>query len=193
VAAEVYAQQYYDDTELRAQLIARATAGDTWTPIYAALAELLLSHPDAATAELLRERSRGLRMDFATFFKIGSAIGHPNDLIEAIFDDALKPPNADEIAHHLPRWVPTVVRRLEQDQTARTAFVAALCQGDQPTRLCSLFGLLRRATGGDNALRDLARQKLAHFSNTPAPIVGFDIISGVHIPLLPLLNEIASS
>ena len=122
MAAEVYAQQYYDDTELRAQLIARATAGDTWTPIYAALAELLLAHPDTATAELLRERSRGLRMDFATFFKIGSAIGHPNDLIEAIFDDALKPPNADEIAHHLPRWVPTVVRRLEQDQSRPNRF-----------------------------------------------------------------------
>ena len=80
VAAEVCAQQFSEDTELRAQLIARATAGDTWTPIYAALAELLLAHPDAATAELLRERSRGLRMDFATFLKIGSAIGHPGEL-----------------------------------------------------------------------------------------------------------------
>jgi hypothetical protein len=193
VAAEAYAQQYSDDAELRTQLIARATAGDTWTPIYAALAELLLAHPDAATAELLRERSRGLRMDFATFFKIGSAIGHPDDLIEAIFEDALKPSNVDEIAHHLPRWVPAVVRRLEQDQAARAAFVAALRQTDQPTRLCSLFGLLRRATGGENALRDLARQKLAHFSSTPAPIIGFDIIPGEHIPLLPLLSEIAAS
>jgi hypothetical protein len=193
VAAEVYAQQYSDDIELRAQLIARATAGDTWTPVYAALAELLLAHPDATTAELLRERSRGMQLDFATYFKIGSAIGDPDDLVEAIFAGALKPANADEIAHHLPRWAPAVVRRLEQDQTARAAFVAALRQADEPTRLCSLLGLLRRAPGGQNALRDLARQKLTHFSSSPAPIVGFDITSGVHISLLPLLNEIASS
>lgn len=193
VAAEVYAQQYSDDTELRAQLIARATSGNTWTPIYAALAELLLAQPDGATAELLRERSRGLRLDHPTFFKIASAIGDPDDLIKAIFEDALKLPNADEITHHLSRWVPAVIHRLDQDETARVAFIAALGRTDQPTRLCSLFSLLRRATSGENPLRDLARQKLDQFSNTPAPIVGFDIISGRHIPLLTLLNEIASS
>jgi hypothetical protein len=193
VAAEAYAQQYSDDAELRGQLIARATAGDTWTPIYTAIAELLLAHPDAATAELLRERSRGLQVDFPTFFKIGSAIGRSDQLIDAIFEDALKPTNVDEIAHHLERWVPAVVRRLEQDQSARAEFIAALREADQPARLCSLFGLLRRTTGGENALADLAREKLAQFSNIPAPIVGFDLVSGEHIPLLPLLNEIACS
>lgn len=192
VAAEVYAQQFSDDIELRTQLIASAAAGDEWTPLYAALAELLLVHSDAATAELLRERSRGLQLDFATFFKIGSAIGRPDALIEGLFQ-ALQPSNADDVAHNSPRWLPAIVRRLEQDQFARADFVAALRETDQPTRLCSLFGLLRRAAGDDNELRDLARQKLLNFSGRPAPVVGFDIVSGENISLLPLLNELASS
>ncbi|HET6388225.1 NACHT domain-containing protein [Hyphomicrobium sp.] len=193
VAAEVYAEQYSDDIELRAQLIDRATAGDTWTPIYAALAELLLIHPDVETAKLLRERSRGLRLDIATFFKICSAVGHSDALIEALLEHALDPSKVEDVAHHAPRWLPAILRRIGQDQTTRAVFITSLRETNQPTRLCSQFSLLRSAAGDANELRDLARQKLLHFSGEPAPVVGFDVTSGLHIPLLPLLNEITSS
>ena len=136
IAAEVFAEHYAEDTELRRHVIDHFNQRpQSFTA--AALAELLLVTPDADVEGLLRERTAGVSYDVASHFKLMAALSRPERMVEALEKVLCNIP-LDLHSLHFPRWVPAIVRRVRKDAQVRAALVAALSAGSSPSVKASL-------------------------------------------------------
>ncbi len=125
VAGEVFADQFADDAELRGEVIEAFSRQPAGIAATAAIAELMVRNPDADIKRMLNEGTRALAYDAATHFKLVAALLTPDAVIDALQQLlAHLPVDLDRL--NLPRWVPTLVRRVERDAELRASFREAL-------------------------------------------------------------------
>jgi hypothetical protein len=175
VAAEVFAEQFSDDEELRGEVVAAFVRAPGGFAAAAALAELVLRNPDDDIENLLREKTDGVPFDAATHFKLVAALSSTDDLIEALsLLLAHLPLDVDRV--QLSRWVPALLRRIEKDVALQAALQQALVDTSSSSEQASFTALLLRA-GDINAGLSAHIATQVGLVRTPAmPEVGFDLV-----------------
>ena len=130
--------------------------------------------PDADVEKLLRDGTLAVRYDIASQFKLVAALSRPERVVEAL-ENVLDniPLSLDDL--HLPRWVPTIVRRVEKDPEVRVALLAALTAKSSPSVRASLTSLLVLAYGVDEELQTFARAEVERLEAKSIPEIGFDL------------------
>jgi hypothetical protein len=172
-AAEAFAEHFAEDAELRGHVI----GGFDRNPqsyAAAALAELLLRQPEAEIERLLREKTADVGYDVATHFKLVAALSVPERVVEALIVLLTNLP-LDLYRLQLPRWVPTMVRRIEKDGEVRAALRAALTAVATPSVKVSFVSLLAQASTVGEELQAFAAAEAERSDAKSMPEVGFDL------------------
>ena len=175
VAGEILAENFADDIELRRQVVAdllRAPPGHA----EAALADLLLRHPDAQLETTLRERAKDGHYDVATHFKLVAALSSPPEVIESL-EDILSRDLTEPACLHLARWIPAILKRIEKDPALQAHMLSALTPTAPPSVKASFVSLLARTAGVDQKLRTFAADELQRTESDVVPQLGFDLAS----------------
>ena len=175
VAGETLAQDFADDRDLRDQVVGHILGAQPGQPD-AVLADLLLHHPDPQLEAALRERTRDTSYDVATHFKLVAALSVPPKVIESL-ENFLRWDLSEPERWHLPRWIPAILKRIEQDSAVQDCLQSALAATTSPSVKASFVSLLARATGVDERLRMFATNELERTQSEPLPQVGFDLSS----------------
>jgi hypothetical protein len=172
-AAEVFAEHFAEDAELRGHVVDRFDRNPQ-SFAATALAELLLRRPEAEPERLLREKTADLRYDLATHFKLVAALSPPERVLEALTVLLANIP-LDLYSLQLPRWMPGMVRRIEKDTKVRAALRAALTEVATPSEKVSFASLLVRASTVDEWLQAFAVAEVERSDAKILPEVGFDL------------------
>lgn len=188
IAGEIFAEHFANDEEFRRDVVARFLS-DPEGAAAGALAELLLRSSIPEIEELLRERTKDLRYDVATHFKLLASLAKPNALVQGL-DRFLSRDLSNSHLWHFSRWIPAIGRRIERD----TAVQDLLHEGMTPTASASVkvsfASLLGGAAGVDERLRTFAAQELRRTDAETMPEVGFDLSSQAHRLVKHVLIEL---
>jgi len=187
VAAEMFAEHFSEDSELRLQIIAEFERRPRGFAA-AALAEALLRKPDASIEDLLRTKVQSLRYDIATHFKLMAALSTPQRLTGSLID-LLQKRILDAHELQLARWIAAVVRRIERDPEVQAELKRSLRAESPPSVKVSFVALLQRASGVDDDARIFASEELKRSEAEPIPEVGFDLVSQAHRIVRHVLTE----
>jgi NACHT domain-containing protein len=173
IAAEVFAEHFAEDAELRGHVIARFDR-NPGSYAAAALAELLLRQPEAEIERLMREKTAGVGYDVATHFKLVAALSSPERVVKALIVLLTNIP-LELYSLQLPRWLPAMVRRIEKDGEVRTALRAALTAVATPSVKVSFVSLLAQASTVGEELQAFSAAEAERSDAKSIPEVGFDL------------------
>jgi hypothetical protein len=175
IAGEIFAEHFGEDVELRHQVVEHFVRDPKGT-CAAALAELVLRRPDSELEKLLREKTVGAKYDIATHFKLVAALSAPKYVIEAL--EKMLTIDLSEIHEwQFPRWVPAIVRRIENDSAVQDLLHAALTPRASASVKASFVSLLSRGARVDERLRAFIVSELDRTESEEMPEVGFDLSS----------------
>jgi hypothetical protein len=187
IAAEIFAE-HFAQSDLRRSVIEVFTADPTSDCAAAALAETLLRERDAALASLLREKAPGIRYEMVTTLRMTAALG---DIVGAL-EWLLKNDPKEALGWNCPFWVPAFLRRIERDDGAADALIAAL--GDAPSASARLSELALLGLGcKDKAkTRPILVGALRDYEAAPAPVIAFDVTAGAYRLAVHVLQALLS-
>jgi hypothetical protein len=188
-AGEIFAE-HFRDSDLRGKVIDAFKANPDNDRAAGALAELLLREDDEAVGDLLAAGAQGRRYGIGTHFKLVAALSSAESFIEAIEELLTRDIEADDWS--LPYWVPALVRRIKIDGELREKILGALTGATSVSLKLTLAGLLARAAGSSEGLKDYATDQLVKLESDPIPAIGFDLSSQMHRPLFQLLTELTA-
>ena len=175
IAGEIFAEHFGEDAELRREVVAHILCARQGTG-EAALADLLLRHPDPDLERSLREKATGAQYDVATHFKLVAALSGPPTVVHAL-ENFLTRDLSEINAWQLPLWIPAMIRRIEKDPDVQDLLHAALTRTPSPSVRASLVSMLARAAGVDERLRTFVGWELERTESEAMPEVGFDLSS----------------
>lgn len=188
IAGEIFAEHFGEDAELRRQVVEHFVR-DPQGAGAAALAELVLRRPDFELQRLLREKTKDAEYDIATHFKLVAALSTPTIVIEAL--EKLLTADLSEIHEwQFPRWVPAMVRRIENDSACKDLLHSAITPMASASVKASFVSLLSRASGVDERLRAFADCELKRMESEGMPEVGFDLSSQSYRLVRQVLIEV---
>ncbi len=176
IAAEVFAEQFSDDVDLRAEVVATFSREPRGFAATAALAELVLHNPDEKLENLLREKADGVHYDAATHFKLVAALSKPDNIIEALCWLLARLP-LDLHQLQLSRWIPALLRRIEKDTAVQAALRLALINSSLTSEKATFMSLLLRAGTIDEGLSAHMATQVNLARTSAMPEVGFDLVA----------------
>jgi hypothetical protein len=176
VAGEVFAEQFFDDTALTAEVVEAFTLSPEGFSTAAALAELVLRKPNNEIRELLYAKVASNSYDVATHFKLLSALSSPGRVIGGLKQllNSL-PSNLHDL--QLLRWVPTMVKRIEGDADLQEELRRAIAEDASPSERASFTALLSRAGALDTSTTTQIDTWITSELASPLPEVGFDVVA----------------
>jgi hypothetical protein len=189
-AGEIFAENFREDSDLRARVIGAFRTNADNAGAAGALAELLLRENDAAVEELLVAGVQGRRYGVGTHFKLIAAISPADTLIDEISRLLTRDIEPDEWS--LPYWVPALVRRIKIDAELRAKMLEALGAAASVSTKLTFAALLARAAGSTDQLKAYAAEEVRKLQADPIPAIGFDLTSYAHRPLFQLMTELAA-
>lgn len=185
MAAEIFAE-HFASSDLRQVAIDQLSADPSSECAAAALAEMTLRYPDAAIEKLLAEKTRGHKYDLVTSLRLTAAVGNVVDALEWLLKDDPEEINGFNCSY----WVPAILRRIERDDSAADALIAALDNAPSQSARLSELTLLGRGCKTKSKTRPVLERALSDYAGTQAPVVGFDVITESYRVAAHVLHEL---
>ena len=175
MAAEIFAE-YFAHSNLRQSVIDVFIAHPESECAASALAEALLRERDMALESLLRQKSKGLRYDLVTGLRVTAATG---DIVGAL-EWLLKNEPGETFGWNCAFWTPAFLRRIERDEGAADAIIAALDRAPSASARLSELALLGIGCKDKAKTRPILANALRAYHAAPAPVIAFDVTAGAY-------------
>ena len=143
---------------------------------------------DPGVETLVRQKATGVNYDIATHFKLVAVLSSPDKVVAALRQLLANLP-IELYELRLPRWVPTLTRRIERDTELQSAFLQALAPDTPSSIKASFVSLLVRAVGPSTALTEYVSAELRRANTASFPEIGFDLVSQTNRVMAHLLTE----
>ena len=175
MAAEIFAE-HFAQSDLRRSVIEVFAAHPESDCAAAALAETLLRERDETLEGLLRGKAQGIEYDLVTVLRVTAAVGDIVGLLEWLLQ---KDPD-EMLGWNCPFWVPAFLRRIERDEGAADAILAAVDHAPSASARLSELALLGLGCKDKAKTRPILADALRDYETASAPVIAFDITAGAY-------------
>ncbi|TBB28159.1 NACHT domain-containing protein [Rhizobium ruizarguesonis] len=175
MAAGLFAE-YFAETDLRNDVIAAFDKDPANDGAASALAEMIVRKRNSEVEDLLWRKARNVHYDPVTSLRLSAALG---DVAKALCWYLADDPDRYS-GWEYPYWVPTFIRRLNQDDDAVDAIVKLL--PNAPSESARLSALLLVGLGGKDKgkTRPVLEDALRRYDAEPTPAIAFDVMQGTY-------------
>lgn len=188
-AAEIFAEHFSSSAVLLRQVIDSFIFDPTRAFAAAALAEVSLRKPEPELSDLLADKANGHNYSIVTTFKLLAAIGSSERIIDALLFLLKKNPR-EPAFWNCSYWVPSLLRRIEQDEDVAGKLIEAVATAPSASARISFLALVGRSNKGRTKFRSVFLQQAETVAKEGAPVLGFDVTSGSERLAQHVLHEL---